>query len=117
MRVFATFKARPVLCENRHRTKPLVWSYDPDPACETCGAPTYAIVDEAERAHAVHGDEIDVIRRDGVCHADGTPRRFRSRAELAATEKALGWRRLESGEKFPKSEPRAPRPRVIRPQY
>lgn len=35
------------------------------------------------KANAVIGDEIDVTISNGLCHADGTPRRFRSRQELA----------------------------------
>ena len=30
----------------------------------------------------VIGDEIDISIRHGLCHPDGTPRRFRSREEL-----------------------------------
>lgn len=116
-RAYATFKIRPATCAAcGERTAPLRWSYDPPPTC-ACGAETEYDIDTAERAHAVHGDEIDVIRKDGVCHADGTPRRFRSRQELRATERATGWRPLERGEKFEKNVARPPRPRVISPQY
>jgi hypothetical protein len=39
----------------------------------------------------VIGDEIDIEIKNGLCHEDGTPRRFRSKAELkrAAKEKGL----------------------------
>lgn len=40
---------------------------------------------------AVIGDEIDVDIKNGLCHADGTPRHFSSREELKRAEKAAGW--------------------------
>jgi hypothetical protein len=40
---------------------------------------------------AVHGDECDVTVRHGICHADGTPRRFRSKAEFRQACKETGW--------------------------
>ncbi len=57
--------------------------------CAICG-------DEMEKvllpgkANAVIGDEIDVEIKNGLCHADGTPRRFRSRSELARAAKEKG---------------------------
>ena len=42
-------------------------------------------------ANSVIGDEIDVTIQHGLCHADGTPRRFRSREALRKAEKAAGW--------------------------
>ena len=38
----------------------------------------------------VIGDEIDISIKNGLCNADGTPRRFRSRAELRRAEQAAG---------------------------
>lgn len=38
----------------------------------------------------VIGDEIDITVKNGLCHADGTPRRFRSRTELQKAEQAAG---------------------------
>lgn len=57
--------------------------------CATCGTST-------ERVHlpgaapAVIGDEIDVEIKHGLCHEDGTPRRFRSRQDLHRATEAKG---------------------------
>lgn len=59
-----------------------------DPVC-ACGG-------QLERAFlptgrgTVIGDEIDVTIRHGMCHKDGTPQRFRSRAELRRAEQKAG---------------------------
>lgn len=111
---FATFKERKYECrECGTQGKRLLWSYDPAPPCEVCSGPTQYQSDIFGESAAVIGDEIDVTIRDGVCHEDGTPRRFRSRTELRDAERASGWRRLERGERFRNSEPRAPRPRFV----
>lgn len=117
IRPFATMKVRTYRCTACHDTgKCLLWDYDPAPVCQACGGVTEYERSDVAKAHAVIGDEIDVTMRDGVCHADGTPRRFRSRTELRDAERATGWRRLEAGEKFPKSEPRRPRPAITFPR-
>jgi hypothetical protein len=43
------------------------------------------------KAPAVHGDECDIYIKNGLCEDDGTPRRFRSKADIkrAAKEKGL----------------------------
>lgn len=41
-------------------------------------------------AHGVVGDEIDIWVRHGLCNPDGSPRRFRSRKEMAAVAKERG---------------------------
>lgn len=41
-------------------------------------------------ANSVIGDEIDVEIKHGLCHEDGTPRRFRSRTELRKAEQKAG---------------------------
>jgi hypothetical protein len=38
----------------------------------------------------VIGDECDVTIHHGLCHPDGTPRRFTSKSEMRETAKALG---------------------------
>lgn len=43
-----------------------------------------------KQANSVIGDEIDVTIRNGLCHPDGTPQRFTSRAELKREEKKRG---------------------------
>jgi hypothetical protein len=43
-----------------------------------------------KQANSVIGDEIDVSIKHGLCHPDGSPRRFTSRAELKREEKRRG---------------------------
>jgi putative FmdB family regulatory protein len=57
--------------------------------CKTCGKDA-AKVWLPGNANGVVGDEIDVEIKHGLCHADGTPRRFRSREELRRAEKTKG---------------------------
>ena len=102
MIVHDTFKHRACECiACKEPQKPICWLKEPLPPCTFCGGNLMLV--EATffgQAAAVHGDEIDIVHEHGVCHADGTPRRFRSRAELRAAEAAAGVRRLERGEKF-----------------
>lgn len=42
------------------------------------------------RTSGAHGDEIDVFIKHGLCHPDGTPRRFRSKSELKRVEAQSG---------------------------
>lgn len=39
---------------------------------------------------SVIGDQVDVWIRNGLCHADGSPRHFTSRAEIARVAKEKG---------------------------
>lgn len=55
-----------------------------------CGQPTQRVWLPSS-APAVLGDEIDIEIKHGLCHADGTPRRFRSREELKRAEQASGY--------------------------
>jgi hypothetical protein len=88
--------------------KELRWLHEPVTPCP-CGAPRTVAEDLRAKAHAVLGDEIDRVIEHGLCHADGTPRRFRSRQALHEAERAAGWRVLERGERFPGSQSRARR--------
>jgi len=40
---------------------------------------------------AVHGDEIDIEIRHGICNEDGSPKRYRSKSDIrrAAAERGL----------------------------
>lgn len=53
-----------------------------------CGGETERVW--LQKANAVIGDEIDVYIKNGLCHADGSPRRFTSREELRRAEKKAG---------------------------
>ena len=66
----------------------LGWDYDPPPTC--CNTPMH-IEGSRHAAPAVIGDEIDWTIRHGVCNEDGTPRRFRSRAEWKQACVESGW--------------------------
>lgn len=80
-----------VICPNEHETLDIVKRInDPFPACPTCGEQTSILWTQTA---AVHGDELPVgyAAKHGVCHPDGTPRRFDSMTELkrALNEKGL----------------------------
>ena len=70
------------------KRKVLQWDYQDSPVC--CEQP---MGHEAgpERAATVIGDEIDLVIRHGPCNEDGSPRRYRSRAELKREEFRTGW--------------------------
>lgn len=57
--------------------------------CEGCGAATERVWLPGRSSNVI-GDEIDITIHNGLCNADGTPRRYRSRTELKAEEKARG---------------------------
>ena len=59
------------------------------PPCPACGHPTERCWARPLASAAVHG-EIDVVIRHGLCHPDGTPRRFESRQALRRAERAAG---------------------------
>lgn len=46
--------------------------------------------DHAPSHYQVHGDEIDVQIRHGLCNADGSPKRYTSKQQLARDAKAHG---------------------------
>ncbi len=67
--------------------------------CEACGAELHigdfpfcggdASKHQPYGGHAI-GDECDVVVKHGICNEDGTPRRYRSRAEMAKVAKERG---------------------------
>jgi hypothetical protein len=52
---------------------------------------------------AVHGDEIDVYIKHGICNPDGTPKRYRSKEDMKRATFAAG---LVQGFDTPKPNPR-----------
>lgn len=60
------------------------------PSCPECQTTTERLWSYGSSASVV-GDECDVTIKHGLCHADGTPRRFTSKAEIAreATKRGL----------------------------
>jgi hypothetical protein len=84
-----------------------LWDDQVAPSCPACGGAQQRLEPLGEqKAPTVIGDEIDVTIPHGLCYDDGTPRRFRSRSELKAAERAKGLRLLERGEKFKGQESR-----------
>ena len=65
----------------------------PNPACDLSPACTGTLerVYLPTNREQIIGDEIDVTIKHALCHPDGTPRRFRSRAELRRAEQAAGY--------------------------
>jgi hypothetical protein len=62
----------------------------PEVPCPACGAPTGRVW--LSRASAVIADEIPggVLVHHGICHEDGTPRRYYSKSEMAAEARRRG---------------------------
>jgi hypothetical protein len=86
--VFRQWKRR---CGCGWEGKQLAWDYDLPTQCPVCAASTTDAEDRANAAHAVIGDEIDWVVPHGICHDDGTPKRFRSRVEWKRAMNAKGW--------------------------
>jgi hypothetical protein len=82
---------RPLLvdseCENGHDNLDVWLEEGETPPCRECGAKTYRLY-----GSAVIGDECDVTIKHGLCNEDGTPRRYTSKAEIAAEASRRGLR-------------------------
>jgi hypothetical protein len=65
---------------------------DSYPECGTCGGGvrTVRLFLPQSVAH-MHGDECDVTVRHGLCHEDGSPRRFTSKSEMRRVAAQLGY--------------------------
>lgn len=74
-----------------HKFEQFFWSNEPIPKCPECGSEAEDSWGRVNAAPAVHGDEIDIMIRHGICNDDGTPKRYTSKAEIrrAAAEKGL----------------------------
>lgn len=78
-----------VICPNCSRARLDVMCEEGEyPRCEVCLVFMERVW--SSTAH-VHGDEIDITIKHGLCHEDGTPRRFTSREELNRAAKAAGY--------------------------
>lgn len=62
------------------------------PPCPECGTTTARVFIPGS-ASAVHGDDIPggLEITNALCHADGTPRKFYSKSEIARAAKEAGW--------------------------
>lgn len=58
---------------------------NPPYTCPKCRERTFMRV--LTKAPGVIGDEIDITIRHGLCNADGSPRRYRSKAEIKLVAK------------------------------
>lgn len=88
-----TYRMRHYRCEScGTEIAELRWDTDLEPIC-VCGKRTLETINASLSGNApfVIGDEIDIEIRHGICNADGTPRRFRSRTELKKAERAAGY--------------------------
>lgn len=67
-----------------------MWSTDPEPVCPTCGGSLDESYGQGGKSATVIGDEMDLMVPHGVCHDDGSPKRFTSKSALRAELKAAG---------------------------
>jgi hypothetical protein len=81
------------LCDNDHAwpdcLEPIA---APDPPCAACGAPTTRVHLPGEKAHGIAPDSIPggLLIRNGLCHPDGTPRRFDSFRDINRAAQQAG---------------------------
>lgn len=76
-------------CESCGATK--IDSYEPtDPPVITCTCGQPMVRAWLTKTPAVHGDEIDIWVRHGICNDDATPRHYRSKAEMRRVTKEKG---------------------------
>lgn len=86
MPIADTFKIRHFRCDYGHTLSELRWGKAEPLVCPSCSTPT--IMRETgyparePKSAAVHGDEIDIEIRHGLCNEDGTPKRYTSLSEL-----------------------------------
>lgn len=105
MAIHDTFKLRYFVCPCGESLSHYRWGKDEALPCPVCQTP----MEETDRIQrfgksaAIHGDEIDVDIRHGLCHEDGTPRKFRSRSELRKAAYDAG---LTYGTETPKPNPK-----------
>jgi len=85
-------KNRTYLCPEGHKFVEMLWDSDPLPSCPICGQTSDLYADHSIRLHApaVHGDEIDIWVKNGICNDDGSPKRYRSKSEIRAAAAARG---------------------------
>lgn len=89
-RVSAHLTTRTYTCpECRATTRKLAWDYDAPPICQ-CQTEMVEGESRFGRAPSVIGDEIDIEVRHGICHDDGTPRRFTSKSEMRRVAQQKG---------------------------
>jgi hypothetical protein len=78
-----------IVCAAGHVTRDAWRLAGQYPCCPECGASTSRCWTVPSATDAVHG-EIDIVVRHGLCHPDGSPRRFESRQALRRAARAAG---------------------------
>ena len=68
----------------------LVDVYEPITAPKHSCTHCFCFLERVMGCRTAVGDEIDIEIKHGLCLPDGTPRRFRSRAELRRAERTAG---------------------------
>lgn len=58
--------------------------------CLLCGGTLERTWGLMSKSSSVVGDECDIVIKHGICNLDGTPRRYRSKAEMARVAKERG---------------------------
>lgn len=62
--------------------------------CEHCGVELqigdFPFCPHGRGTGTAIGDECDVTVKHGICYPDGTPRRFRSKSEMARVARQMG---------------------------
>lgn len=76
-------------CKNEHIQRDVILKIGERPPCPTCGATTETLWDTPG---TVIQDSIEggILIEHGLCNADGSPRRYYSKSEIAAEAKRRG---------------------------
>lgn len=68
----------------------LRWNYDQPPQCLACCKQMDEMYDVVNTSTSVIGDECDIVVRHGICHEDGSPRRYRFKSEMRRVARDRG---------------------------
>jgi hypothetical protein len=88
------FQQWPCVCDCGFKGKILGWNYEFPLTCPSCNEKTARLFENrTERAPGVIGDDFPggFYAEHGVCHPDGTPRRFDSKTELKRALNQAGY--------------------------
>jgi hypothetical protein len=88
-----TFKMRHYECRTcEKRVSRLAWDYDPVPECHGLMGPWEPTNRFGSSAHVIQ-DSIPggQLIEHGICHTDGTPRRFDSKSDIKRAARDAGW--------------------------
>ena len=77
-----------LVCAQGHKQYDLYLKLGERPPCPECNEPTETLW---ERSSNVNGDECDIWIRHGICHEDGSPKRYYSKSQIIKDAKAKGY--------------------------